>query len=354
MEMQSALNTNSHDDGEEAEAAAHQRAYGGGAAQRCWPFAFIQNTRKVPDITFKEIEMPVTGTPSLDQLQVFLVVVETGSFAAAGRRLGRATSAVSYTIANLEAQLGISLFDRERTRKPVLTEAGAAVLSKIRAVAGGIDDLRASVKALLGGLEPKVTLAVDVMLPTARLVDAVQAFETKFPTVTLHLHVEALSAIAQLVQAGVADIGVGGTNHATMPGLEQFQVGDVELIPVAAPQHPLARNPPKMVGEARQYRQLVLTVRSSFSEGQDVGVFGGETWRLADLGAKHALLLAGSGWGLMPEPVVREDLASARLVRLDLADVRGSSYPLQAIYRTHSPPGPAAAWMIERFVSQAR
>jgi molybdenum-dependent DNA-binding transcriptional regulator ModE len=126
-------------------------------APETWVFAFDLNIRKVPDITFKEIEMPDVGTPSLDQLQVFLVAVETGSFAAAARRLGRATSAVSYTIANLETQLGIALFDRERTRKPVLTEAGTAVLSKVRAVSDGVGDLRASVKALLSGLEPKVT-----------------------------------------------------------------------------------------------------------------------------------------------------------------------------------------------------
>jgi DNA-binding transcriptional LysR family regulator len=316
-------------------------------------FTSIQNTRKIPDITFKESEMPEMGTPTLDQLQVFLTVVETGSFAAAGRRLSRATSAVSYTIANLEMQLGIALFDRERTRKPVLTEAGAAVLSKARAVSVGIDDLRASVKGLRGGLEGEVTLVVDVMLPTSRLVDAVQAFEAEFPTVTLRLHVEALSAVAQLVQAGIAGIAVGGVLHTTMSGIEQFRIGAVELIPVAAPQHPLARNPPKLPGEARQYRQLILTVRSPFAEGQDVGVLGAETWRLADLGAKHALLLAGSGWGLMPEPVVCDDLASARLVRLDLPEVRGGFYPLQAIYRTDNPPGPAAAWMIQRFVSQA-
>jgi DNA-binding transcriptional LysR family regulator len=80
--------------------------------------------------------MPDMGMPSLDQLRVFLTVVETGSFAAAGRRLGRATSAISYTIANRDAA-GIALFDRERTRKPVLTGAGAAVLSKARAVSGG-------------------------------------------------------------------------------------------------------------------------------------------------------------------------------------------------------------------------
>jgi len=50
----------------------------------------------MPDITFKELEMPDIGTPSLDQLRVFLTVVETGSFAAAGRRLSRATSAVRF------------------------------------------------------------------------------------------------------------------------------------------------------------------------------------------------------------------------------------------------------------------
>ena len=164
--------------------------------------------------------MPDVGTPSLDQLRVFVTVVETGSFTAAGRRLSRATSAVSYTIANLEMQLGIALFDREGTRKPVLTKAGTAVLSKARAVSGGIDELRASVKGLLGGLEAEVTLVVDVMLPTSRLVDAVQAFEAEFPTVTLRLHVEALGAVAQLVQAGVAVIGVGGgaTRLRAVPG----------------------------------------------------------------------------------------------------------------------------------------
>lgn len=299
-------------------------------------------------------DKPHIGTPSLDQLHVFLIVVETGSFAAAGRRLRRATSAISYAIANLETQLGIALFDRESTRKPILTEAGRALLSKARAVSGGIDDLRATVNLLLSGLEAEVALVVDVMLPTVRLVDAVQAFEAKFPTVTLRVHVEALGAVAQLVQAGTAGIGVGGTLHTTMPGLEQLQVGDVEMIPVAAPQHPLARDQPKLPGQARRHRQLILTVRSSFTEGQDVGVIGAETWRLADLGAKHALLCAGSGWGFMPEPVVRDDLASARLVRLDLPEIRSGLYPLQAIYRTHTPPGPAGAWLIERFVSQAR
>jgi DNA-binding transcriptional LysR family regulator len=293
------------------------------------------------------------GTPSLDQLQVFLTVVETGSFTAAGRRLGRATSAISYTIANLERQLGIALFDRAHTRKPILTEAGTALLSKARAISGGIDDLRASIKGLRSGLEAQVALVVDVMLPTARLVDAVKAFEAQFPTVPLRVHVEALSAVAQLVQAGIAGIGIGGAQHTKVPGIEHVDVGGFAMIPVAAPDHPLAQESPRRPGEARRHRQLILTVRSSFAEEQDVAVFGNETWRLTDLGAKHALLLAGSGWGFMPEPAVQQDLAAGRLVQLDLPDARGGFYALRAIYRTDSPPGPAAAWMIQRFREQA-
>src|SRR3984957_12984514 len=183
------------------------------------------------------------GFPTIDQLKVLLTVVETGSFTAAAKRLNRAVSAISYTIATLEQQLGIALFDREGSRTPVLTKAGAAVLSKARVVAVGVDDLRASVRSLLKGVEAEVTLVVDVMLPSVRLVDAVQAFEAMFPTVTLRLHVEALSAVPQLVRQGGAMIGVGGGLLDVEPDLELTHVGEVKMIPVAAPQHPLAQGP---------------------------------------------------------------------------------------------------------------
>src|SRR3954471_15486239 len=109
------------------------------------------------------------GTPTLDQLRVFLTVVDVGSFAGAARKLGRATSVVSYSIANLEAQLGVSLFDRQSTRKPQLTEAGRTVLSEARTVSNGVNGLRARVKGLLKGLEAEVHVVLDVMLPAARI-----------------------------------------------------------------------------------------------------------------------------------------------------------------------------------------
>ncbi len=216
----------------------------------------------------------------------------------------------------------------------------------------GVSALRARVKGLLEGLEAEVSLAVDVMLPTARLVDALQAFQVAFPTIPLRLHVEALGAIVQLVLDKTAVVGISGPLSLGIDGLERQTLGDVRLIPVAAPFHPLARSGRHAPGEARNHIQLVLTDRSPLTKGQDFGVVGVKTWRLADLGAKHALLLAGVGWGSMPEFMVRGDLEAGRLVRLALPDWQAGAYEFNAIYRTDTPPGPAARWLIERFAGQ--
>ncbi|HWU49340.1 MAG TPA: LysR family transcriptional regulator [Asticcacaulis sp.] len=296
--------------------------------------------------------MSDVGAPTLDQLQVLLCVHETGSFAAAARRLGRAASAISYAIDQLEFLLGVTLFERIGTRKPQLTDAGRAVLAEARLIGHGVDVLRARVRSLKQGLEAEVSAAVDVMLPTARLVDALQAFQTAFPAIPLRLHVEALGGITQLVLEKAAVVGVSGPLDLNVEGLDRRHLGGVRLIPVAAPFHPLARGGKHAPGEARQHVQLVLTDRSPLTEGRDFGVIGMKSWRLADLGSKHALLLAGIGWGAMPEFMVRADLDAGRLVRLDLPDWKDAQYEFNAIWRTDAPPGPAAQWLIERLAMQ--
>lgn len=297
--------------------------------------------------------MPGPALPSLDQLQVFLAVVETGSFAAAGRKLGRATSAISYAIANLEQQLAVQLFDRHKTRKPTLTTMGDAVLIDAQTIWADVSGLRARINGMLGGLESEVSIVVDVMLPTDHLVDALRAFERQFPTVTLRLHVEAMGAVTQLVLSGAATVGVRGPGHPAIVGLERIGIGGVEQVPVAARDHPLARDDLIPPGMARNHVQLVLADRSPMTQGRDFGVIAGRSWRLADLGSKHALLLAGIGWGGMPEPMVRADIAEGRLKKLALPEWNNSFYAMEAIYRTESPPGPAAGWLIDRFVKSA-
>ena len=291
------------------------------------------------------------GTPTLYQLRVFLAVVETGSFAAAGRRLNRAVSVISYGIGNLEEQLGLQLFDREGTRKPQLTVAGRALLSEARTIAQGVDELRAKVKGLLEGLEAEVNLAVDVMLPADRVGKVLRAFAAAYPTVTLRLHVEALGAITALVLDGKAVVGISGPLAAGVDGLDSISVGSVQMVPVAAPDHALARMEPIPPGAGRNYTQLVLTDRSPLTEGRDFSVLSARTWRLADLGAKHALLREGIGWGNMPLPLVQSDLITGTLKRLVMSDHPGGTYCFSGIWRRDTPPGPAASWLLDKFVA---
>ena len=72
-------------------------------------------------------------------------------------------------------------------------------------------------------------------------------------------------------------------------------------------------------------------------------MFSPRTWRLADLGSKHAFLRSGLGWGGMPLDVVAEDLANGQLVRLDVAALPkgGLFLPMWAVYPMERPPGPA-------------
>ncbi|MES1973057.1 MAG: LysR family transcriptional regulator [Pseudomonadota bacterium] len=294
--------------------------------------------------------MASPGTPTFDQLRVFLAVVETGSFAAAGRKLNRAVSVISYGIANLEQQLGLSLFDREGTRRPVLTDAGRAVLAEARTISQGIDGLRAKVKGLLDGLEAEVNLAVDVMLPTHRLGTVLRSFAREYPTVTLRLHVEALGAITALVLGREAVVGISGPLAAGVEGVECVAAGSVAMVPVAAPDHPLGLMDRIAPGAGRDYVQLVLTDRSPLTEGQDFSVMSPRTWRLADLGAKHALLREGIGWGNMPLPLIQPDLIAGTLKRLAMPDHPGGTYRFAGVFRRDTPPGPAASWLLDQFV----
>ena len=283
---------------------------------------------------------------TLDQLRVFLAVVEEGSFSGAARKLRRAQSAVSYGIAMLEGQLGVSLFDRSG-RKPVPSAAGDALLAQARSIVVEADDLTASAQRMTEGMEPRVTLAVEVLYPMPLMLTALAAFRKRFPSVSLLLRTEAMGAVAALVQDETCRVGISVAAPFVPKELDQVPLTTVQLVAVVAPGHELARQtgliPARIL---KRHTQLVLTDRSRLSEGFECGVAGGPNWRIADLGAKHQFLLAGFGWGTMPLQAVSKDLARKRLVRLRLA-VGDVSVPLAVIYKPTQPPGPATRWLLD-------
>ncbi|AZN95858.1 LysR family transcriptional regulator [Mesorhizobium sp. M9A.F.Ca.ET.002.03.1.2] len=289
--------------------------------------------------------------PTLDQLQIFVAVADTGSFSAAGRKLNRAQSVISYAIANLEAQLGLKLFERDGTREPQLTDVGRATLEDARRMVGVLQRIRARVDGHRQGLEAEVAMSVDMTLPSPVLVRVLKAFEAQFPTVMLRLHIASLGLILDHVVDGQADLGVGGILGEADVNL--LRIGFISLVAAAAPNHPLALLPrPVPLEEVREHIQLVVSDQSERTRGRDYGVYAYRTWRLTDVRTKHALMREGLGWGGLPRWLIADDLASGRLVELDLEPYSEVRSPLYAMHRADRSPKPAAAWLIDQFKRQ--
>jgi DNA-binding transcriptional LysR family regulator len=285
---------------------------------------------------------------SLDQLRTFIAAADEGSFSAAGRRLRRAQSVVSQSLANLEGQLGVKLFDRSGYL-PVLTDQGRALLADARTVAGNVDHLKARAKSLAGGLEPELSLAVDVLFPDASFTAAVAAFQKEFPATRLRFDIES-SAVIEPVLDGRCAIGVVGSCALVPPQLTHEQLLTVRGLTVVSAQHPLAGHrgqiPLRVLAE---HIKITHTDPSDVSRGYKHGTKSPRVWRLSHLGAKLAFLRAGFGFGSLPLPVIEADLASGTLVEIttENAPRGGRLIEMRAIYRTDSPPGPAGRWFID-------
>ncbi|AMO76079.1 LysR family transcriptional regulator [Pseudomonas citronellolis] len=290
------------------------------------------------------------SAPSLDQLRVLAEVVDCGSFSAAARRLERTQPVISYTIANLEAQLGLTLFERGK-RRPILTENGEVVLAYARRMCLLADELRAGVESLGRGLEGEVSLAVDVLYPVERLATLLGRFAVEFPGVALRIESGPLGRVLQLVESRTCVLGISGLFHDWPDDIEPRDFGYLQMVPVAAPDHPLAvySKAPSMA-VLREHLQLILDDSSGLTHGWPLAISGVRTWRVTDLDTKLALLRSGFGWGHMPLHRVEEDLQQGRLVRLKAPIRQLGTQSFTLIHRVDTPPGQAGGYLAQLLI----
>src|SRR5271156_602500 len=199
---------------------------------------------------------------SLDQLRAFIAAVDEGSFSAGARRLRRAQSAVSELVSNLEAQIGVVLFDRSE-RYPKLTAAGVVLVADARTVLGNVDLLKARAKGISGGLESELSAVVDVLFPIQAIAESAMEFRDRFPRTPLRLYVEALGGAYQPVLDGRCSLGIVGSLPIAPGAMTLERLQAVHMVMVAKPDHPLANIEgviPKV--ELTKHVQLVLTDRS--------------------------------------------------------------------------------------------
>jgi DNA-binding transcriptional LysR family regulator len=295
---------------------------------------------------------------TLDQMCTFVAVAEAGSFRAAAARLSRVQSAVSHAIANLEVQLGVTLFDRS-ARRPKLTPEGQALLADARAVLLKVDTMRARARGLGEGLELRLAIALDPQFPLGLAAAALKDLHDTYPSVSVAMWAAPLGAAIVALREGQCTLAITAADIPD-PRIELESLLFVPRAAVAAARHPLATRSrsgvPVTAAEMADHLQIVVPDPSPLTEGRDFGVLSPGTWRVGDNATKHALILAGVGWGSLPIWLVERDLAEARLVRIAAAEFgqQGETFVRAYLaHRTDQPLGPAARALREALLRRA-
>ncbi|MEM7709364.1 MAG: LysR family transcriptional regulator [Pseudomonadota bacterium] len=285
---------------------------------------------------------------TLDQLRTLVAVADAGSFSEAGRRLGRAQSAVSQAVATLEAKQGVTLFDRSSYR-PRLTKAGRTLTDQARIVLRGVARFEAIAAQVSDGIEAELTLAIDPLVPSAPLVDALREVGAAYPDLPISFSTEALGGSLRRLRDGTAAIGLCTLLPIVPDDVVATPLARTRMRAVVAASHPLAKlGRPARPEDLEPFVQLVLSDPVEPAIG-NYGLIGARRWRFADLNRRMEFLQGGFGWCRMPDHLVATALEDGRLVALVLERDTAPPEGL-VIYAAHlwdRPPGPAGQRLLE-------
>lgn len=281
---------------------------------------------------------------SLESLHLLVAVAECGSFSAAARGLGKAQSAVSTAIANLEIDLGLTLFDRSG-RLPRLTTAGERMVAEARALLAQQGQLQAVAAELAAGVEARLTLAIDDGSLLPWLAPVLEQLAARYPSLELELLFPMMEDLDEMLLSGRAQLGVGYQGMATPAALARFGLGQMAMPLVVAPGHPLTQLAAPALADLGRYRQLLVTGRQPGVERERFRLSTTIWWAEGDLSVLE-LVKRGLGWASVPAFLLDDALARGEVVRLPEAALPPiPALPIELLWPSARALGPAAQWL---------
>lgn len=285
---------------------------------------------------------------TLDALAVLDAIARKGSFAAAAEELHRVPSAITYTVNKLEQDLKVDLFDRSGHRAK-LTPAGEKLLQEGRHLLRAAQELELSVKRVATGWEAELTLAVDDLIPLARIYPLVADFYAGNVGTQLRITTEVFGGSWDALATGRADLVIGASGEGPPGGgYATRTLGDMEFVFVVPPGHPLASATTPLTSEdILQHRAIAaadssrnLPPRTSYLlTGQDVLTVPCMRTKLE----AHRL---GLGVGFVPRSLIEDDLATGQLIMKEVACP--ATAPRLFIAWRGGNTGKAMAWFLKR------
>lgn len=288
---------------------------------------------------------------NLEQLRLFVSVAQQCSFSAVARDRRKAQSAISGAIALLEADLGVSLFERSSGRQPKLTEAGGALLEEAREVLRQCERLNGRALALVRGEEARLRLAQDEAMPYQPVIDSLEALAERFPSLEVQLTSSAQGDVARKLVERRADLGLLFYHDQIPEALERRALGSIEMVTVCGVGHPLAREARVDCQQLAQHRQLLMETQSSVYPGSEPA--SPQVWRADSFYVMAEWLTRGLGWAWLPRHVVQYPTYQGQMVEL-VSEWTPPALVVELVWRRDDPLGPAARWLAERFAVHLR
>ena len=253
----------------------------------------------------------------LNALNAYLEVARRRSFAAAARELGLSPSALSQSVRQLEARLGVSLLTRT-SRSVALTDAGQRLLEHAGpAVEQALESLK-TVSARPGEVTGKVRLSVPNAAVALILARVLPRFIARYPKVEVDVRVE--DRLVDIVAEGL-DAGIRLTESIERD-MVQIRLSDPARFVVAgAPSYFARRGTPQKPADLLQHDCICM--RSATSGGRWAWELerGKKEWRVPvqgpvatnDVELRRVLAVAGVGLVYAFEPLIADELRSGKL-----------------------------------------
>ena len=273
---------------------------------------------------------------TLDQWNVLVSVVESGSYSKAAERIHRSQSTLTYAIKKLESLLGVKVFEL-RGRKAVLTPTGELLYRRGKTLTEEAARLDHAAAELAKGWEPQVRVAVDIVFPTWLLLKCFADFARERPETHLELYETVLGGTEEALAKRSVEFAIGGS-------VPQGFVGDI-LMPIravcmAAPSHPLHQLGRTLTLEdLRRHRHIVIR-DSGEQRVRSAGWINDLRWTVSNKATSIQAAGLGLGYAWYPEDSVRAELERGALKPLPLREGAEKSGTLYLTFADREAAGP--------------
>ena len=283
---------------------------------------------------------------TLEQLLTIDAIVKEGSFKAAADFLHKSQPSISMAVKKLEDEYQINLFSRDEYR-PSLTADGRMFYEKAKLLIREFRELEALAEQMRLGVESEIRVSIDAVSPVSLILKFLKDFFSKHPSTRLMLKFEVLSGTVERLIDGDVNIAITPRPQIEYT-FDSRPLAHTKMITVINSQ--IVSNEKKITDAfLRQYNQIILADSARRISKISSGVLAGsKSLTVTDMGFKKELIMQGLGWGGLPLGLVKDELESGALTRIETPLIKDRDIEIFIVRDASIPMGPVMKELWER------